>query len=408
MDVSTIPDNVWTACSVRAEAVLEKLWSNSPENFTKALQNVGTVNVLRKSVCQEFYTLYSSANRDLVYMNSDLVAGGADPGWRDFLEIANNNRATPPTTARWIPDQDRNACKQCGKAFGTFTRKHHCRLCGDIFCDTHSRQRMQVTNPLTPTGRETGGLQRNERVCDSCHRMFTQAVKSPLGKMEIQENNPGVEIEQNTKQVRPWQYITPGGHTKARVQFVVNTGGGVVLFSRLNRSFQEYFHTHPLRNKSFYGYKVFSEEFGQGRGDSAVVYLCEASDHPDVTDWWESAVQKNADFRSSLDNSAVAYGLRSMNHGGWAIDLPPRAREVAVLGDCSGGSAGALIGNVVGMSFFRAAYASQVQRTDRGKSSVLADPQLGNTARERLLQYRSAMVRNAKLQFVSLQQKLYR
>jgi hypothetical protein len=225
--------------------------------------------------------------------------------------------------------------------------------------------------------------------------------------MRIQENNRGVEIEQETRRVRPWQYITPGGETKARIQFVVNTGGGVVLFSRLNRSFQEYFHTHPQGTQSCFGYKVFSEEFGQGRGDSAVVYLCVASDHRDVTDWWASAVQGNSDFRSSLDNRAVAYGLRSMNHGGWAIDLPPPAREVAILGDSCSGSAGGLIGNVVGVSFLYAALQSQVQRTNQGKSSVLADPQLGNTPRERLLQYRSTMVSNAKLSFVSLQRRLY-
>ena len=80
MDVSTIPDNVWTACSVKAEAVLNALWSNSPENLTNALENVSNIHRLRKSVSSEFYSLYSSANRNLVYMNSDLVVGGADPG----------------------------------------------------------------------------------------------------------------------------------------------------------------------------------------------------------------------------------------------------------------------------------------------------------------------------------------
>jgi len=34
----------------------------------------------------------------------------------------------------WVPDEYRTKCLACGKGFGTFTRKHHCRKCGQIFC----------------------------------------------------------------------------------------------------------------------------------------------------------------------------------------------------------------------------------------------------------------------------------
>jgi hypothetical protein len=34
----------------------------------------------------------------------------------------------------WIPDYMANSCLKCKKAFGLFVRKHHCRLCGNIFC----------------------------------------------------------------------------------------------------------------------------------------------------------------------------------------------------------------------------------------------------------------------------------
>lgn len=409
MDPTTIPQNIWDDCSRNAEALMVRLFStcnHDEDSYRKKLQEQQYKNLFRSDISSKFYSLYSSANKDLAYTTSDLVTGDADPGWRDFLEIANNNRATPPTTAEWIADNLRNACKQCGKAFGTFTRKHHCRLCGDIFCDTHSRQRMLVTNPLTPTGRETGGLQRNERVCDACHRLFAQAANSPLGKMKIQENKPGVEIEKNTRQVRPWQYITPGGKTEARIQFVVNTGGGVVLFSRLNRAFQEYFHTHPHRKQSFMGYKVFSEEFGNGRSDSAVVYLCVKSDHQDVTDWWQSAVSGNADFRSSLQTEATAYGLRNMGNGGWAIDLPKKEVEVAELGASGGGSAGGFIGNTIGVSFWLAAKAREQHRVNQKRKSILADPALGNDQRRRLSGYRSTLVAEAKNQLGKLVARL--
>lgn len=402
MDPTTIPEHIWDACSRKAEEMMLRLFStcnHDVDNYRRSLPQQQYRNRFRDSISGEFYSLYESANTHLAYTTSDLVTGDADPGWRDFLEIANG--ASPPTTAQWIADNLRNACKQCGKAFGTFTRKHHCRLCGDIFCDTHSRQRMLVTNPLIPTGRETGGLQRNERVCDACHRLF--AVNSPLGPTKIQG---GKEIETNTRKVRPWQYITPEGKVVARIQFVVNTGGGVVLFSRLNRAFQEYFHTHPDRKQSFKGYKVFSEEFGNGRSDSAVVYLCEKSNHRNVTEWWRSAVSGNTDFCSSLQKEATAYGLRNIGNGGWAIDLPKAVTEVAVLGVTAQGSAGGFIGNTIGVSFWYAAKAREQYRVDHKRKSILDDSDLGRDPRARLSGFRPMLVKAAKTQLGELVTRL--
>ncbi|CCK69312.1 1-phosphatidylinositol-3-phosphate 5-kinase KNAG_0C01990 [Huiozyma naganishii CBS 8797] len=34
----------------------------------------------------------------------------------------------------WMKDESAKECFACGKAFNTFRRKHHCRICGQIFC----------------------------------------------------------------------------------------------------------------------------------------------------------------------------------------------------------------------------------------------------------------------------------
>lgn len=34
----------------------------------------------------------------------------------------------------WMPDSKAKECYECSIKFSTFRRKHHCRLCGQIFC----------------------------------------------------------------------------------------------------------------------------------------------------------------------------------------------------------------------------------------------------------------------------------
>lgn len=39
-----------------------------------------------------------------------------------------------PTQTHWKPDKDASNCGCCHRAFGVFTRRHHCRKCGDVIC----------------------------------------------------------------------------------------------------------------------------------------------------------------------------------------------------------------------------------------------------------------------------------
>jgi len=46
----------------------------------------------------------------------------------------NDSMMLSTTVPRWVPDKLAKRCLNCLKGFGFFTRKHHCRLCGNIFC----------------------------------------------------------------------------------------------------------------------------------------------------------------------------------------------------------------------------------------------------------------------------------
>ena len=35
----------------------------------------------------------------------------------------------------WVPDNKVNKCTKCNKGFTFLYRKHHCRICGNVFCN---------------------------------------------------------------------------------------------------------------------------------------------------------------------------------------------------------------------------------------------------------------------------------
>ncbi|RHY08948.1 hypothetical protein DYB25_011260, partial [Aphanomyces astaci] len=59
----------------------------------------------------------------------------------------------------WVPDSLADRCYHCQALFSLVLRRHHCRRCGNVFCDTCSSSRM----PLVSAGFFTP-----VRVCDKC------------------------------------------------------------------------------------------------------------------------------------------------------------------------------------------------------------------------------------------------
>ncbi|KAB0802762.1 hypothetical protein PPYR_04948 [Photinus pyralis] len=58
----------------------------------------------------------------------------------------------------WADDSSATNCKGCSKEFNMTRRKHHCRNCGEIFCNACSDNSMPLPSSAKPV-----------RVCDDCH-----------------------------------------------------------------------------------------------------------------------------------------------------------------------------------------------------------------------------------------------
>ncbi|CAI5448259.1 unnamed protein product [Caenorhabditis angaria] len=67
----------------------------------------------------------------------------------------------PKSDAQWAKDSDVSNCTACTEVFSMTKRKHHCRMCGSIFCANCSEGRVKL--PSNP---------RPARVCDICYNIL--------------------------------------------------------------------------------------------------------------------------------------------------------------------------------------------------------------------------------------------
>jgi hypothetical protein len=70
---------------------------------------------------------------------------------------------------RWVPDSERPRCHVCKVQFTLTLRRHHCRACGEVFCDNCTKDREEVSVPATRPGSKPIVISDEKvRVCKPC------------------------------------------------------------------------------------------------------------------------------------------------------------------------------------------------------------------------------------------------
>lgn len=64
-------------------------------------------------------------------------------------------------SGNWVDDATCRTCNKCERAFTIVNRRHHCRICGNIFCHACSRTRMVLSTSPSE-------IPKRQRVCDPC------------------------------------------------------------------------------------------------------------------------------------------------------------------------------------------------------------------------------------------------
>ncbi|MED6178289.1 hypothetical protein PIB30_106147, partial [Stylosanthes scabra] len=104
--------------------------------------------------------------------------GTPDKKISDLVDVVRSwipRRAEPPNVSRdfWMPDQSCRVCYECDSQFTIFNRRHHCRICGRVFCAKCTANSVPALSDESKSGREDWD---RIRVCNYCFKQWEQGL----------------------------------------------------------------------------------------------------------------------------------------------------------------------------------------------------------------------------------------
>ncbi len=125
--------------------------------------------------------------------------------WNKFIgifsskseKITKETLPMPNDKTMWVPDEKAPTCYNCQKQFSPiFLRKHHCRICGNVFCKDCSSKSVDG---------KYWGSKKEIKVCDYCHEMYKK-LDETLVETTIGNTHNYIEdidsIEDNMKNLK--------------------------------------------------------------------------------------------------------------------------------------------------------------------------------------------------------------
>ncbi|KAJ0247755.1 Protein FREE1 [Hirschfeldia incana] len=161
-----------TRCEKLDSSILA-FWSKTPVDFEakriRLQSNSYTTNTLLDTVTAAMFQAKEIGGSSrppvsaakLVEQSAEKKKGLGD--WMNKIKPVNEEKD------HWVPDEAVSKCTSCGSDFGAFNRRHHCRNCGDVFCDKCSQGRIALTA-------EENAPQ--VRVCDRCMAEVSQRLSN--------------------------------------------------------------------------------------------------------------------------------------------------------------------------------------------------------------------------------------
>ena len=135
----------------------------------------------------------------------------------------------------WVPNAMAISCFDCESKFSTFTvRQHHCRICGNIFCDNCSKKQLQMMNNNKII---------KFRVCNNCFNIcqnFSEYIKKKFINDEIKETYFYQNYEKLKKNHLKFLRIE-NEEKEYKIMESINNGYELILRNLIKSILEEYF-----------------------------------------------------------------------------------------------------------------------------------------------------------------------
>uniref|UniRef100_A0A3P8XMG9 RUN and FYVE domain containing 1 n=1 Tax=Esox lucius TaxID=8010 RepID=A0A3P8XMG9_ESOLU len=146
------------------QRALQREQDNSNELRTQLQQLQGLRTELQDVRQEKQQLLQTCQEQETALQEMGLHLSQSKLKMEDFKEV---NKALKGQA--WLKDDEATQCKQCMKEFSIARRKHHCRNCGDIYCNNCSSNELALPSYPRPV-----------RVCDTCHSLLLQRSVSSV------------------------------------------------------------------------------------------------------------------------------------------------------------------------------------------------------------------------------------
>ena len=135
---------------------------------------------------------------------------GAREQWMSPGALVADHLAAACARSDWARDDDRPRCRACGVGFGLFTRRHHCRCCGDVFCDGCTPHLLDLREKGSDTEL------RAQRACGGCMSDAVAVAAQALpadAEVGKQAGDPSsLPSADHPLLLEPWEITSPKAH----------------------------------------------------------------------------------------------------------------------------------------------------------------------------------------------------
>jgi hypothetical protein len=131
-------------------------------------------------------------------MRSSSVDSPEDPQVSFYSNFGGKSRSEQRTVC-WQPDESSSNCVICEKGFNLIRRRHHCRACGKLICDSCSRKKLlrgqALLHSIVLGADDLDNSRCKQRVCSPCSQSDDSDVST---EDDWEDELLGAEAEEAT------------------------------------------------------------------------------------------------------------------------------------------------------------------------------------------------------------------